>query len=374
MHKILILTASTGEGHNQAANSLMEVFKDNGDCVIKFDFLKEGDRILNYLVSDGYEILAKKAPKMYGKLYKKTDTIKINRKIVKKVSIFAEHKLCKFIKKQQPDIIIGTHPFSVAIVSKLKEKGNIDIPFISIVTDFKAHYTYIDQNVDAYITANEYTKDSLVLKNVPKYKVFPYGIPIRNEFYNLPYLKCMEKGIFSILIMSGSMGLKGMEYLIKELKNNKNKLKITVVCGNNKVLYKKLKEEYENIEGNINYKILGFTTEVPELMSEANVIISKPGGLTVSESISRELPMIIPFAIPGQEEENSDFLVSKGVAILLKEKSDLNKMVNKLVKNPNILNLMKNNIKNIKVGNKEKNIIDLANKCISKYEKKYKVS
>lgn len=368
MKKLLILTASTGAGHNQAANSLSQAFMEKGYYVNKYDFLKEGDKFLNLVVADGYDFLAKSMPRIYGNIYKLSDTKEINNRLLKKYPKRLEHKLINFIKESNPDIIIGTHPFSVAVIGKLKGKGLIDIPFISIVTDFKAHYAYIDNYVDAYITASEYTKTTLMDRDVPEDKVFSYGIPVKKEFYSVPKEINQDKD-FSILMMSGSMGLKGIGEVLKELIKNKNKLKLTVVCGNNEDLYESLSNKYLNYSGNISFNILGFTEEVPRLMSESHIIISKPGGLTVSEALICKLPLIIPFAIPGQEEENSQFLVNVGAAIALDDISDLNSIIDKLIEKPEIIERMKDNIEKISRTNSMEEIIELTDKIISKKHK-----
>lgn len=369
MKKLLILTASTGEGHNQAANSLSQAFEEKGYYVDKYDFLKEGDKLLNIVVTEGYDFLAKSFPKVYGNIYKLSDHKTINDRFLKKYPQKWENKLIQFIQESKPDIIIGTHPFSVAVVGKLKEKEIIDVPFISVVTDFKAHYAYIDNNVDAYITASEYTKTTLMDRNVPEDKVFSFGIPVKKDFYITPK-EIREDSDFSILMMSGSMGLKGIGAVLKELTNNENKLKVTVVCGNNKELYDNLNEKYIPYYGKGKLNILGFTEEVPKLMSEADVIISKPGGLTVSEALICKLPLIIPFAIPGQEEENSEFLVNAGAALSMDDISNLNEIVDKLIENPEIINRMKSNIEKISRTNSIEEIIELSDKIIENSDRK----
>ncbi|MDV3428121.1 MAG: glycosyltransferase [Bacillota bacterium] len=363
MKKLLILTASTGAGHNQAANSLSQAFMEKGYYVNKYDFLKEGDKFLNIVVAEGYDFLAKSLPRVYGNIYKLSDHKTLNDRLLKKYPKRLENRLLKFIQESKPDIIIGTHPLSVAVIGKLKEKDIIDIPFISIVTDFKAHYAYIDNNVDAYITASEYTKTTLMERDVPEDKVFPFGIPVKKEFYVTPK-EIKEESRFSILMMSGSMGLKGIGAVLKELTNNKNKLKVTVVCGNNKELYDDLNDKYLPYYGKGELNILGFTNEVPKLMSESDVIISKPGGLTVSEALICKLPLIIPFAIPGQEEENSEFLVNAGAAISMDDIDNLNDIIDKLIESPEIIKRMKDNIEKISGTNSIEEIIELADKII----------
>ena len=129
-----------------------------------------------------------------------------------------KRKIKKLINEIEPNIILVTHPFAVSIIGALKRNG-LTIPSIVIVTDFKAHATYIDKNIDAYITASENTKIALSNKGIDSKKIFPYGIPVKDEFLNdefdIPSTK--NDDYFNILLMSGSMGLKNISYVLKEL-------------------------------------------------------------------------------------------------------------------------------------------------------------
>ena len=181
MNRVLILTASTGQGHNQAADSLKHSYEQQGFQVEKYDILKDNNKFLNKFVVGGYELLVAKSPKVYGGIYNITNFSKINLGL-KPAFIYSKFKIYSFIKNFKPSAIIGTHPFSVNIIASLKKNREINIPFISIVTDFKAHYAYLSPYVDAYITACEDTKETMDSLIVPHTRIYPYGIPIREEF------------------------------------------------------------------------------------------------------------------------------------------------------------------------------------------------
>lgn len=348
MKKILILTTSTGQGHNQAANSISQSFEDAGYETIKHDFLFKSSKFLNDLIVVGYEILASKFPKFYGWFYNLTDN-KITNKILKLIFFFPKRKLLKLIENIEPDLIIATHALSINIVTPLKKQG-LNIPYIMIVTDFKAHYTYIDSDVDAYITGSSYTKQSLIDKGIQTDKIYPIGIPIKKIFYKSNHsLKALKNdGYFNLLLMSGSLGLNTISFVLKELLKSPHKLRITVVCGNNNKLEKYL-INYCNANKCDNKKlhILGFTKDIPELMDYCDVIISKPGGLTVTESIVKNIPLIIPFAIPGQEMENIDFLVNGGYSILVNNLDEINDVIDDLICDKNKLSIIKDKLKEL---------------------------
>lgn len=364
MKKVLILTASTGNGHNQAAKCLSKEYEELGYDTKIVDILKSTSKMLDFLISDGYKILANKLPKVYGKLYYTSD-----RKLYKDTfgPIFykmCEDKLFKHVVEYEPDVIIGTHAFSVILMSSLKKRNRISCPVISLVTDFKAHYTYVDEYIDAYVTASEYTKEGLIERNVCPSKIYPYGIPVKNEFYSKSHSR---NSVFTILIMGGSMGTPEISKVVRNLLENKNKFRIVVVCGNNKTLKKHLESKYLKKGIGKDLKILGYTSEVSKLMDESDILISKPGGMTVSEAIVKEIPMVIPFAIPGQEEENIDFLVKSNAAIYVDRIKNINYYIDRLIEDPEYYMSYKNSIKNIYKYNSANMIVNLSENLIERY-------
>ena len=363
--KVLILTISTGQGHNQAASSVAESFQSRGYEIVKHDFLKNNSKFLNDIIVKGYELMASKFPKTYRAFYKLTDSSMIN-VLLNFPFCFSRRKVSKLIDEINPDIIVATHALSTRIISELKKKG-LRIPYILIVTDFKAHYTYISKYVDAYITGSMYTKNSLIERNIDADKIYPLGIPISKKFYtevtNASELK--DKAYFNLLLMSGSLGLNQISSVLKELLKNPNKLRITVVCGKNTNLKNTLTQYCnENVFVNKKLHILGFTKDISYLMDYCDVIISKPGGLTVTESIVKNIPLIIPFAIPGQEKENIDFLTSEGYSILIEDLNKINDTINFLINNPEYLSVKKDKLKSLAATYSLEKIVDIAENLI----------
>ena len=364
MKKVLILTTSTGQGHNQAANSLIQTLTAARFECVKRDFLANTDKLFNKIIVMGYEIFASLFPKTYGFFYKLTDN-NFSNKVTFSFFFNVQRKLLKLIEKENPDIIIATHPFTVNIICKLKAKG-LNIPFISVVTDFKAHYTYIHPLVDSYITASESTKKFLIDEGIKAEIIYPIGIPIKENFYekdnNINFVK--DKEYFSLLLMSGSMGLTNISYVLDELLKNPNKLRITVICGNNEKLRKSLLEKCQKNYPNKKIHIVGFSNDIASFMEYSDVLISKPGGLTVTEAIVKNIPLIIPFVIPGQETENAELLESHGYAYYIKDYKEINDAINKLIYEPETLSKMKENLKTLSNSYSPKSIIDIVNNLL----------
>jgi processive 1,2-diacylglycerol beta-glucosyltransferase len=367
MEKVLIFTAATGGGHNEAASSLEKEFIKNGYEVKKVDILKEINKMLDILISDSYRILASKLPKFYGSLYEISNKEITNKFITKSFTKIARQKVFHIILEENPNLIIGTHAFTVSVIGYLKANKLINIPFISVVTDYEAHQTYIDNNVDAYITGSIHTSKTLEKYGIERDRIYPYGIPIKREFFSSFNTEEFKKEHFQILLMAGSLGLKNIKKALKSIITLQRNFNIVVVCGNNNELKKSIEKTYVDLINNGKITLYGFTKEIPYLMETSNVIITKPGGLTVSEAIAKKLPMIVPYYIPGQEKENLDFLVKQDVAIYVNEESNISKIIERIMDNPEILESMKSNMTKLAKQFCLDNIFKLGEKLIENY-------
>lgn len=372
MKKVLILTASTGEGHNQAANSLQEKFKQYDYEPYTMDLFKETSKVINKLMADGYKVLANNFPFVYGVMYKVFNRKSFNNRFLRYGLFMVKNRVLEEIETVQPDCIVSTHPFAIGIISDLKARGKIDCTFISVVTDFKAHYAYISPYVDAYITGSEYTKQSLIDRKISPDKIFPFGIPVKEAFQN-----CNERSVdelvfddqFEVLLMGGSMGSKDIARVLKRLTEDADsRYHLTVVCGKNESLKESLVEKYAKEIAAGKITILGFTRNVPELMDRCDVIVTKPGGLTTTEALSKRIPMIIPFAIPGQEIENTEFLVESGAAIHVKDIDDIKFQLDKLVQDKDLYVSMIQSMNDISKHYSVDKIVDLTEHLILEEE------
>ncbi|MCG8513133.1 MAG: hypothetical protein MI740_03250 [Halanaerobiales bacterium] len=345
MKKVLVFTISTGGGHNQAATVLKKEFAEHGYQVVKLDALRETSGLLNSAIINGYKMLVNNFPGTYGGLYRLTNKEGTNRKVTGLITYLLKDKIAQLIAYHQPVAIITTHPFLVDVIGKLKGKGEVNLPFIVVITDFDVHYTCLNQEVDAYITGSYYTKQSLIANGIPAAQVFHYGIPIKREFFNQTITEQSKRdNSFAVLLMGGSMGMKSINQVLERLLRCQNKLSIMVVCGKNIKLKKRIAAKYrEAVNGSV-IDLYGYSQKIPELMEQADVIITKPGGLTISEAIAKKLPIIVPFLIPGQEQENLDFLLHHQVAIRARNFKEITTIVDDLIEHPETLQQMRSNL------------------------------
>ncbi len=315
--KVLILTITTGQGHNQAAKTLSEYLeKHDGVKAVTLDAFEYINQGLKEIVSRGYLMSAKRLPKVYGKAYRmaeKRDSE--NGYIMRATSSIMAKKLIGFVEEYDADVIVCTHVFAAMLVTDIEKKFKRDIKTIGIVTDFTIHPYWEETDLDYYITANEFLTNQALKKGISKDRVIPIGIPIDPKF-----AKVCEKdrarailgieNMNTVLVMSGSMGYGKVARVVKKLDSSNLNFQIISVCGNNQ----KLKKQIDKMH--LKHKIynFGFTDKVDLMMDAADCIVTKPGGITSSEALAKGLPMIIANPIPGQEDRNVEFLMNNGAA------------------------------------------------------------
>lgn len=357
-NKVIIFTASTGYGHNQVALSMKNELEAKKCTVHIIEPFKEVSKSLDILVSDGYRVLATKMPKMYGTIYKMSNQ-RLLGKPVEKISIKAiEEKLEEIVLSIQPDLVISTHPLIVKGMCSLKNNGSYNGPFVSVITDYLPHKSYISPFVDAYIVGSEYTKRKVVEKGIHPSRVFVHGIPINRNFRESDH-SMLKSDFFTVLLMGGSMGMSGIKKVYKELVNISSPIKLIVVCGNNVQLKKSL-EKYCIYDKNKDVTIVGFTNQISQYMEISDVIITKPGGLTVTEAFAKNIPMIIPFFIPGQEAENADMLFEIDAAIKIDNIKEMGQLIESLMKDNSILTKIRHNMSKVSKDHSLDNAINLC--------------
>jgi processive 1,2-diacylglycerol beta-glucosyltransferase len=379
------MSASTGGGHNRAAKAMKDEIEkkcidgEHITCEI-IDSLKLINTTMDKIISSGYEKSAKYTPKAWGGVYKMSDANIVSKHEYKGnlFNTLLASKLKKLLKERKPDLIIGTHPFPMIALSTLKKKypyrnafnSFFVPPLISVLTDYTAHSTYIQDEIDYYIAGDEYVKEVLISEGVDGDKIKPYGIPVEKSF-----LEHREKSVvleelglapdkFTVLLMGGSFGAGNIKDTLKELLEIDRGFQIIVITGRNETLKEKLEKSLEKYTIDKNISILGFTQDMNDILSAVDIIVSKPGGLTTTECLLKELPMIIPYYIPGQEEENMDFLSNCGAALRTSKKFTISVLLKVLIDNPTRMELLKNNIKSIKKQNTAEDIANLVSNIL----------
>jgi len=346
--KVLIVYASGGMGHVKAAAAIERAFVDKYPEVEirNINVIDFANRFYRLFFVDGYNYVSAKLPKLWGWLYQ-TYNQKSRQSLPSKISYWAiEKRFIPYIKEYQPDFIISTHPLPMIIVSHSKDKNVIDVMSSMVCTDFGCHSFWVDPEVNYYFGATDFVRQCLEGFGVSSDKVIVTGIPIEAKFAKPQDKKALlgkfelRSDVFTMLIVGGQVNLTELEEIISGVwEGRQDKIQFLVVAGRDKYLKQAL--EKSKLEKNAHVKVFGFIDNMEELMTVSDLIFSKAGGLTVSECLAKGLPMVINKVIPGQEEDNVNYLVDKGAAIKVNNYQEIIGVVNDLIDQPAKVTAMK---------------------------------
>ncbi len=370
MKKFLILYASYGGGHSSAAKSIKKYLEENyNDLEVELvDCMKYVSPFMEKITTGAYKGMAKNAPRLWGKVYKHSKKGALAG-ISNESNRLLAPKLFKLIQKIEPDLIVSTHPFSSQMVNYLKKKGKLDTKLATILTDFEFHEQWIvgHKFTDCFFVSNEDMKRSLVRNNVDGDKIIVTGIPFserfletfnKEEIHKMFELDINKKGI---LVFGGGeydLGKDRTVNLLRSLIGINKDFQVVAIAGKNEKMKLAFEEVVEEMNSNDRVRVLPFTDKVPELMSISYVVVTKPGGLTTTESLISNLPLIIINPLPGQEEENAVFLERHGVGKWIRKDDNPEVILSELLNNPDKIEEMRNNIKSIAKPNSTKDICD----------------
>ena len=371
---ILILTASTGGGHKRAAAAIeAKIRKESPETAVTVvDALKAIGKVYDKTVCGGYHFMATKVPKVYGECYKITDRKNLMYKAVMKSNTMMSKKLLESIDFYKPDVVIICHPFVTAMISRLKAKGKVNVKAISLITDYDSHRTYIASNIDAYVLAEPYMAEKLEKEyGVDKSRIYPLGIPTFDKFTASVSREeiCKREGLDpnkkTVLLMAGSFGVTGVLSFYEKLAQKSDAVQLIVITGKNKRLYENMVKLIDELGTKSRTKLLYFVDNVEDYMHVSDLIVTKPGGLTVTESLACGLPLAIYSAFPGQELDNAEYLVGEEAAVLLDKKRGAEQIIS-LLNSPDTLEAMKKRCSQLAMPDSAENIIKLAQKLCGK--------
>ncbi len=329
--RILIATETAGGGHLAAAAALEEAWRAlrPKDTVERVDLVKFFSPLHRKVHADGYLKLVTRAPELWGMIFAKTDDPKVARRLNRIRALFpsgARRKFTACLDAFQPEVVLCTHYEPVDALGQLRRQRKSKPPFVvSVVTDFEAHALWMDADVDLYCVAAEETKARLVARGAAPGNVVATGIPIAAKFANPVDARAVRRtmglrdDLPTLLVLSGGFGLGPVGRILAGLDQVKAEFQTVVVCGRNE----ELRAELAAQDRAHPTQVRGFASNMHELMSVADLILTKPGGLTSSEALALGKPLFILDPIPGQEAANSDFLLERGAAAKVNRVEDL---------------------------------------------------
>ncbi len=348
--KLLILSVSAGAGHVRAAQAVEAAARESRPAIdaTHLDLLSLVPADFRKLYGQQYIKLVEKLPQLWSYLYAKTDRPSRD-SLIGNLKRAAEklntRKLSAEIGRLAPDAILCTHFLPAELLSKHKGKGKKLPPLWVQVTDFDVHALWVHAHVDRYCVASEEVAFRLADRGVPRDRIFITGIPVMPQFSAaLDRATCARElgvnpGKFTVLMMAGGAGVGALDELAARLVALPDDLQLIALAGRNEELLGRLRKLAKAHPGKLFPQ--GFTTTVERMMTAADLVVTKPGGLSVSECLATARPMLLVSPIPGQEERNADYLMEAGAAIKAVDAATLEFKLARLIKQPARLRAMR---------------------------------
>jgi processive 1,2-diacylglycerol beta-glucosyltransferase len=346
--KILILTGNYGEGHLKSAAAIRDSLKISHPSAepIILDVMELTNPYFQSISRYIFLKSVKKLPSVYGYLYRKTRPVNPFSQFLKKLNHFGLGRLLNVLETMRPKVVISTFPIAAGVMSFLKTHGLTDVPTATIITDYTVHSYWVYPLTDLYIVGSDEVKQGLLRHHISSNQISVTGIPVRLEFSQFHDSEVLKKkhnldpSLPTVLLMGGGLGLfgEGLDK-IDAFEQAAVRIQLIIVCGRNEKLKQQLNTKLKHSKHRI--VIIGYTDCVHELMAVADLLVTKAGGLTISEAMTMELPMIVYKPLPGQEEDNVKYLLKSGTALHADTIQELVNQISECFLHPNILKSMR---------------------------------
>ena len=319
--KVLILSCNTGGGHNAAASALKESLNFYHHEAEVLDLMSLGRKHTSALVGGAYVKLVSVFPAGFGALYQLGELV---RKFPWKSPVYYANArlgnaLADYIVQNHFDAVVTTHLYPAETLTWMKQKGRLTIPCVAVATDYACIPFWEETNCDYYVVPHKDLIPEFASCGIPEEKLLPLGIPVRPAFASPASKEDVRRHLDLpenaplFLVMSGSMGFGKVHLLTHELVSRlENGEQAVIICGNNKKRMRSLRLQFHK---NPNVHIIAFTRHVAEYMAAADVLFTKPGGLSSTEAAVRRVPLVHTDPIPGCETKNRAFFVSRGMSV-----------------------------------------------------------
>lgn len=368
--KIIIFSVSFGNGHNQVSAILQKHLKSRGFDTEIIDTFDTVSPLFHKIVLESYLNLLRVRPSLWGKLYHYSEE-NPNSVLLKQFNTFLMKVMYKALQSKKADIVITTHPIATAIIANVIRKKQIPIQLYALLTDFAIHPMSVHPEVNRYFIASEHLRYFATMYQLEENTFHPTGIPTSKE--NFQHFSKKEwrrklhlnENMKTVLVAGGGVGLAKFSKVLAGLEAFDEKIQIVCATGDNK----RARQKIERIESKHTIRTLGFTNLFMEYLKASDVIISKAGGVTMSEALVCETPILIFQPLPGQEEQNSQFLLNYGAAIKAEVVEEIPVLLDRIIFNDYYSNIMKQNANKIKPTQSVETICDIIEQYSEQEEK-----
>lgn len=345
--RVLILSASVGSGHVKAADALARAMCERPDVeeVLCDDSLDHTNILHKQFYSKLYKKLSEMLPEFLGWWYETSDDPWVADKSRLAIDLPQALPLISLVKEFRPDVILCTHFMPAGVISWLIANGKLDAQLGVVVTDFHFHAFWITRAFNWYFVAQEDDKIHMEALGLPGDRIMITGIPVEPEFAQPVNADAvlrrhgLQVGRPTFLVVGGALGLSPATAVVRQLLNLDRDFQAVIVCGRNEEMQDDIVQLVKSRPG--DFRVLGYTAEISELMAASTMILTKPGGMTTAEALARGLPMMILDPIGGQEERNSDVLLEAGAAVKCTEVTLVAHKLRRLIDDPPRLERMR---------------------------------
>ncbi len=342
--RVLILSCNTGQGHNSASAAMKEVFDQHGvPCEIA-DALKFASRGVSGFLSWGHSFVYRHLPGLFRWGYRYSEThsgvFREGSPVYRFLTGGAE-QLYQYCLEGQYDTIISAHVFASMMLDRILKKHSLDAKTYFVATDYTCSPNAVQEELDYFFIPAQSLTAEFSACGIPEEKLVPTGIPVRKTFFASEDREATERcpGHRHLLMMCGSMGCGPMKALAKHLANElSGEQELTIVCGTNERLRKNLSRRFQDRK---NIHVLGYAENIPHLMDSADLYLTKPGGISVTEAAAKRLPMVFVDAVAGCESYNLRYYTDRGAAVTAKDPETLARLCGEILRDEARLEDMK---------------------------------
>ena len=326
---VLILHATAGAGHTRAAQAIAAALKSTGCSHRVVDTLECTSALFRRMYVKSYIELVQRAPELWGYFYDKSDVVREPNSKRSRVRLAFDKLNARSFKtlidEAKPEVIICSHFLPLELLSDMKGRGKLNTPVHAVITDVSPHAFWVYPNIEHYHVATPSAARELARKGFPAERISVTGIPVDPIFaQRTPSAEARAKlGLPekpTVLLLSGGFGVGPMKQMLASFAKSRSNLSLVVVAGKNAELEKECKALAAKLP--VPVKVHGFVTNMHELMDAADLIVTKPGGLTTTEILAKGKPMALVAPIPGQEQRNCEYLLEEGAAVRLYDVGD----------------------------------------------------
>lgn len=325
-------------GHRSASLAIEKAIKmiKPDTEVLNINAFNYTNPIWERIINRAYMSVVKNTPAIWDYLYDNPKVLRRTQRIRELIHKANTEKLKTLFDEFRPDAVVCTQAYPCGMVADYKKTFNLGLPLIGILTDFAPHSYWIYDNVDVYVVPAPEVGQKLIRDGVLEDRIKPLGIPIDPKF-SVPLNKDLirqelkiDAGLETILVMGGGQGLGPIKKILVGIDRLRGDFQVLVVTGSNKKLFNWIKRR------NFKKRMLpfGYVDFIEKLMEVSSLIVTKPGGVTTAEALSKHLPMIIINPLPGQEAMNTKFLLNEGIALKAENERELAELISWLLVNP----------------------------------------